>query len=187
MSRSFRPVQVRWTGETLLPAASELARLDRELVVSGIYYAYIEQQSKPVSKFEAMYHATVTQAFEHLSDEQRIGLPSANHYRHFLLAKLGYATVTEYTFATQLDAVAFIKSEAKHRDAGITPYRVFEFRGCVVRILKPWSQAHSKTAELSPIHNRQGFKESANKVLALISGELGVTLQELIDSCRSNA
>jgi hypothetical protein len=184
-----RAIQVKWDreSEVFVPAAHELGYCDRELVEDAVYYAHLDTDSKPVSKFEQAYHATVVEAFQHLSDEQRIGLPSANHYRHFLLAKLGYATVTEYTFATRGDAIAFIRAEAKQRDDGLTPYRVFEISGCVVRILKPWSQAHSKSAELSPVHNRQGFNESARKVLAFISGELGVTLEDLINSCRSNA
>lgn len=180
------PVRVQWSGEAFVPATYELPSCDREYVVGEVYYIRPELAPKPSTKFEAMFHATMKSSYDTMSDEQRRYFPSADHLRHFLLIELGYCYVSDVELVSEQEARRFATNQHKTKGKAHDPYVRCLVHSNLCRVRTAFSMAHDSET-LNPTHNRKGFKEAAEKILEILAGDLGVTVQEMIEAGRSNA
>lgn len=151
------PMDFDWDGEAMVPRRPKLA--DRYYVVGETYrLAPYEERSMRSHRY---YFASVNEAHKNLPDDLAERFPTADHLRKFALIKAG--------FRDERSIVAGSKAEAQRLAAFIKPmdeYAVVTVREAVITVYTPKSQSVRAMG-------KKAFRESADKVLDVISAMIG--------------
>lgn len=180
-----REIPVVWDGNVFVPARNLLVYCDATFEVGKRYFIKPGDETNPVTKFEAMFHASVIAAYGNLDVRNGRNFTSSSHFRYFLLIRAGYCDLEESVFANDEEAKKF-ETRMRQRRKTTGDYYMILRKGDVVQLLTAWSMAHQKDAKLSPVHKREAFREAANKVLEMLAGDLNVTVAELIEESLNN-
>lgn len=184
-----RPREIRCVrrGDYLVPRNYELRWFDENTTDGVEYWVTIKPLSYKGSAFEVSYHIQVQRAFDNMPENEfKAHFPTSDHFRHYLLCKLGYCT--HDTVLCLNEEVAETEARKRRRTKGgrKDSYIITTHVGNVVNIYESFSQAHASTT-LSPIHQKEEFIKSANAVLDYLCEMLGCTRDELRENSRSNA
>lgn len=186
--RRQREIRMVYKDERLWPRNYEMRWCDDNLIDGAEYWVTIKPISYRGSGFEKAYHIAVNRAFSNMPENEfKDHFPTADHFRHYLLCKLGYCTHDMVgPFETEEAAQAETGKRRRTKGGRQDTYILTTRKGTMVNIYESWSQAHDSTT-LSPIHNKEEFVKSAHAVLDHLAEMLGCTRDELMEDTRNNA
>lgn len=157
-----KPIRFQWDGEHMVPHPRAQLLCERQYTVGKWYMlGDVEQRN---TALERMFFASVREAWNNLSPEKTARWPSPNHLRKWALCKAGYCEHTDRACSDR--EMASIVAANCRRKYG--EYAVIKIgKDNVVHAWVPFSM---KREEMSA----GTFKEAVERVLNVISAEIGV-------------
>lgn len=159
------PIPCVWTGAVFAP-------LDRFHNVARAHYGdgqvvrLVEHHERSEASHRHFF-AEVRTTFDNLSDEQRLLWPTEDALRKYALCKAGCCDVATHVESSREAAnrlAAFLRAN-KLGDLVVHD-------GAVVTVLTAWSMRYSAM-------DKAAFQDAKEKVLAVLSGIIGVTAAQL--------
>lgn len=160
------PLQFQWTGDSFEPVSPQVARIADERYVIGEVYRLAEMRER-TGKSHRHYFAAVYEGWLQLP-ERITRFPTSEHLRSFALIKAGYSHSQSIVCLSPAEAV---KIAAFMRPAD--PFAVIEVDGRTVTRFTARSQSYDEMDAAT-------FQDSKQKVLEIIAGMVGVTVQQLM-------
>lgn len=166
---SGAPIEAVWTGEVFQPLDPYWVRRADKEFARGEVLRLIHQAERSHNS-HAHYFASVTEAWKNLPPLMAERFASPDHLRRWALIKAGYSNSHSLPCASPAEArrlAAFIRP--------LDEFSVVTVTGSVVSVFTAKSQSYQTM-------DKKEFAESKEKVLDIISAEIGVAKRELTDN-----
>lgn len=177
---TFPRLRMAWSGGAFQPASRFWADVARKNLDEGSEH-WVSESKERSGKSHNHYFATISEGWAQLPEHiaQRFpGKEGPECLRKYCLIKAGYCHMSEHPFDTPEDAAraAMMADDRTNPDR----YTITRVTGCVVQ------KFIAETQRQKDMGNAR-FQESKSAVLEIISGMIGISVEELAANVEKSA